>query len=188
MLLNSLVPDKYRRRVEQDISEAGANIIKNDALELDWSNLNYETSKSIATSSGKEINSDLIVSCMACLLRAIVHDQRQVPAFGGRPATDFLKDMGDKILTSSGYIRVTKTLQLPGYPNIFAAGDAIESKESRQILQCNGHAAVIAKNILAMLNGAQLTNEYKGSIVAILISNGRVCSSLLCLDLSLTFF
>ncbi|KAI0035045.1 FAD/NAD-P-binding domain-containing protein [Vararia minispora EC-137] len=153
LLINDFFPDKFRKAVGKDIRAAGVDLILNDSLEVTGT---PEGAVSTTTRTGKAINVDLIV-----------------PAFGGKPATDFLHSMGTGILSSTGHIRVKKTLQLVSHPNIFAAGDAIESSQSRQIFQATDHANIIAINVRDLLNGRTPAKEYGTSLNGMFVSNGR---------------
>jgi apoptosis-inducing factor 2 len=77
-------------------------------------------------------------------------------------------------LTPSGFIKVEPTLQLPGYPRIFAGGDVIDWAEQKQAGKTHAHAAVIANNILALLGSKKSTIQYKGSPESVLVTNGKV--------------
>jgi NADH dehydrogenase FAD-containing subunit len=72
-------------------------------------------------------------------------------------------------------------LQLKGHPNIFAGGDVIEWAEQKQEAKAGKHASIIARNVVAYLEGRSL-QQYKGSIEMIGITNGRVCAHFLLLQ------
>lgn len=55
-LLNSTYPNKYRKRVEKDLTSRGVNIVFNDYVD----NLD---STPIKTRSGRQIDGDLVVCC-----------------------------------------------------------------------------------------------------------------------------
>ena len=105
---------------------------------------------------------------------------RQVKAFGGKPATQFLESLGAGALSNSGHIRVEKTLQLLGHPNILAAGDAVDWAESKQVMPCYNQASVVVSNVLELLSGKPARSTYGGSPTIIVVSNGRVreCTTL----------
>jgi len=152
LLLSKYFPDKFRKRMQEDVRAADADIILNDYLE----DLDGEEKTVYTTRAGKTVEADLVVK-----------------AFGGKPATQFVKSLGDDVLAPNGRIRVTKTLQLIAHPTIFAAGDATDWDESKQVVPANFQAAVVVSNILALLNGKEATKIYKPPPTSILVSNGR---------------
>ena len=80
----------------------------------------------------------------------------------------------------SDLVRVLPTLQLPAYPEIFAAGDIIDWDEQKQSGKVSmGHAPVVVKNILSFVEGKPVKAEYKGSLEIIAITNGKVSRILL---------
>ncbi|KAF8965464.1 hypothetical protein BDZ97DRAFT_1812292 [Flammula alnicola] len=88
-----------------------------------------------------------------------------VPTRGGRPNTKFIETLGPDVLTATGHVKVTPTLQVVGHPRVFAAGDVIDWKEQKQAGKTPSHAAVIKTNILSLLGS-------KESLM-ILITNGK---------------
>ncbi|KAI0311006.1 FAD/NAD-P-binding domain-containing protein [Amylostereum chailletii] len=150
-LLNAIYPDKLRTKLERNIRGSNVEIVFNDTVErFDSDN------GSVVTSAGKRVDADIVIM-----------------ATGSIPATDFLKSIGPGVLTNTGHIRVRPTLQLPSFPTIFAAGDATEWPEPKQLTPCMNHTEVIVANILSLLVGKPATEEYEGSSRNIVISNGK---------------
>ena len=58
-------------------------------------------------------------------------------------------------------------------------GDIIDWNEQKMFAKANAHGAVVAKNIIAQVNGSNPTAEYKGFMEAIVLSVGPVRESLL---------
>jgi NADH dehydrogenase FAD-containing subunit len=86
-------------------------------------------------------------------------------------------------VTSGGYLDVLSTLQLKTNPRVFAAGDVVALPEQHTIIKAASHGPVIAANILALIqaNGKprKALKQYTKAMDGILITNGRVSSSLL---------
>jgi len=55
MLLNSAYPDKYRKRIEKDITSRGVSIVFNDYVD------DFESTH-LKTRSGRQLEGDLVVS------------------------------------------------------------------------------------------------------------------------------
>ncbi|KZV66545.1 FAD/NAD(P)-binding domain-containing protein [Peniophora sp. CONT] len=152
LLLNSFFPDKFRKYIEQDIRAAGAEVLLGDALDT----TQVGEGKGITTRNGKKLDVDLIV-----------------PAFGGKPATKFLTSMGSDVLTSTGHIRVKPNLELPDYPHVFSAGDAIDWNESKQHVAIIVQAPIVVANIKSILDAKAPAKVYKGAFKGLIVTNGR---------------
>ncbi|KZV76718.1 FAD/NAD-P-binding domain-containing protein [Peniophora sp. CONT] len=150
LLLNDFMSEKFRRAMEKDLHAAGAEVILNDRVE------GSVKDGRVMTRSGQVIEADLLVT-----------------AFGGKPATKFLESLGANTLADTGHIKVEKTLQLPGHPNILAAGDAVDWNESKQVVPCYNQASVVVNNVLAILSDKPVKSTYGGSPTIIVVSNGR---------------
>ena len=72
-------------------------------------------------------------------------------------------------------VKILPTLQLPSYPDIFAAGDIIDYTEQKQAGKYAGHSDIIVANLLSLMAGAPTVKEYKGTFEGIIITNGKVC-------------
>ena len=66
------------------------------------------------------------------------------------------------------------TLEVQGHPGIFALGDVIDWNEQKQAAKGGAHGAVVAKNVLAVLEGKPASALYKGSYEMIVVTYGRV--------------
>jgi apoptosis-inducing factor 2 len=83
--------------------------------------------------------------------------------------------LGQHILTPSGHVKIEPTLQVKGYPRIFAAGDIIDFDEQKQAAKAMyGHMPVVKANILALTGGSAPSKVYKGSTELLVIVTGRV--------------
>jgi len=84
-----------------------------------------------------------------------------------------MRSLGDNVLNPhSGHVRVLPTLQLPDYPEIFAAGDIIDWAERKLRFKAELHGTVVAANILTFINGGVPKETYKGSFEAIMVTLG----------------
>ena len=93
---------------------------------------------------------------------------------GTRPNTDFVRSLGPDVLDERGFIRVKPTLQVAQFPEIFAAGDAIDWDEQKQAAKASGHTPVVVANLLSYVAGKPLQKRYKGSPEMIAVTDGKV--------------
>ncbi|KAK7031270.1 hypothetical protein VNI00_013521 [Paramarasmius palmivorus] len=155
LLLNSTYPEKMRRGIQKQIESRNVKVILNDSLEGDIPEGPY--SGTIQTQKGKALNPDLIVK-----------------TWGTKPDTEFIgASLGTDILSSQGLVKVNATLQLPAYPNIFAAGDIVDWPEQKQASKAANHAGIVAKNIISYATGKPVKKLYKGSTEFIMVTNGK---------------
>ncbi|KAI9465731.1 FAD/NAD-P-binding domain-containing protein [Lactarius psammicola] len=148
-LLNSAYPNKYRKRVEKDITSRGVNIVFNDYVD------NFDAIPA-TTRSQRQVEGDLVV-----------------PTFGSRPGTGFVKSLGSGVLNARGQIKVTPTFQIESHPNIYAIGDVIDWAEQKQAAKAPKHAQIAAANILSQLSGSSPSKKYTGQPELIIITNGK---------------
>ena len=169
-LLNATYPDKFRKRMEKDITVRGVKVVYNDFVD------NFEPEGPITTRGGKTLEGDLVVSSLLPQLYTSFHRLApfQVIARGNRPATEFVSSLGSGVLNERGQIKVQPTLQLQSHPNIFAAGDAIDWDEQKQVAKYPAHGDVIITNVLAVLEKRTSTAQYKGGPELIIVTNGKV--------------
>ncbi|KAG6908946.1 hypothetical protein DXG01_002725 [Tephrocybe rancida] len=152
LLLNKAYPDKFRKDLQQRLRARGVNVILSDSVPED-----ALTSTQITTVNGETLTPDLVIPCR-----------------GPRPNTSLLSAaFGPKSLTDAGHAKVLGTFQLAAHPRVFACGDIVDLAEQRQISKYVGHAAVIAKNVLALFNGQPAQEIYKGAKEMILITIGK---------------
>lgn len=98
---------------------------------------------------------------------------------GVHPNTQFLtSSLGEQALTKQGYVKVLPTLQLREHARIFAVGDIIDWDEHKQGVKCAGHVSVLASNVVSLLEGKKVKAEYRDSHDTIIISNGKVSTSM----------
>jgi apoptosis-inducing factor 2 len=148
-LLNKAYTDKFRDNVERRIRSRGVDLILDDYID----SLTAST-----TRKGVPLDADLIV-----------------PARGPKPNTEWIgSSLGEDVVTERGLVRIKPTMQVAGYPGIFALGDIIDFPEQKQLGKYPAHSAVVAANIKSFLNGKQLGKEYKGQGEMIVVTMGKV--------------
>ncbi|KAG6889585.1 hypothetical protein C0995_016393 [Termitomyces sp. Mi166 len=151
-LLNKTYPNRFRNDVQQRLLSRGVTLILGDAVPEA-----ALTSGKVVTRNGITLTPDLIVPCR-----------------GPHPNTELLiSAFGHDVLTPSGHVRILRTFQLPEHPHIFACGDIADLKEQRQIEKYLSHAAVVAKNVLSLLNGESAQERYKGSPETMFLAFGK---------------
>ncbi len=69
---------------------------------------------------------------------------------------------------------MNNTLQLYDHADIFAAGDATDLKEEKQLSKAAAQASVIVENVLAILDGKFAKKLYKSPSEKLVLSNGKV--------------
>ncbi|TIC89998.1 Apoptosis-inducing factor-like protein A [Colletotrichum higginsianum] len=107
------------------------------------------TQGALKLTDGREIVADLVI-----------------PATGQTPNNGFVKTLepstDDPLLNpSNGFIKVRPTLQFkdPAYSNLFAAGDIADSGAHKAARPGAAQAQVVAKNIVAMVEGREPTEK-----------------------------
>ena len=107
-----------------------------------------------------------------------------IPATGQTPNTQFLSTLPpsspDSLINpANGFVRVRPTLQLrdPEYPHLFAVGDVADSGAHKAARPGAGQAQVVAKNILALVEGREPSEEIEVNPAAIHLTLGLVSLS-----------
>jgi NADH dehydrogenase FAD-containing subunit len=84
--------------------------------------------------------------------------QLVIPATGQTPNNELVTTLPSKeplINPDNGFIRVEPTLQLPGYHHIFSVGDIADTGAHKAARPGAAQAAVLAKNVLALIEGRE---------------------------------
>jgi NADH dehydrogenase FAD-containing subunit len=98
------------------------------------------------TTRGDEISADIWFRC-----------------YGVRVSGDYLDDGLATARTPKGQVRVTETLNVAGHSHIYALGDITDLAEAKMAGYAMKHAEVVAKNIIAQVQGEQPTAVYRPS-------------------------
>jgi len=150
-LLNGTYPAKFRKDIEARIRKRGIELVLDDYIDV----IPPPGAGSVTTRKGKVLPADLVV-----------------PTRGGKPNTAIIKASLPDVVDSAGRVRVDPTLQLPGHPTIFAAGDITDLPEQKQVAKYPAHASVIAANVLSLLQGQSPAKQYKKQPEMIVVTNG----------------
>jgi len=150
-LLVSRYPDKYRVDVDKRWKERNISLILGDEI----SEIPPFPAGGVTTRKGTTIDADLVIS-----------------ARGGHPNTAFVSTLGTGLLTPEGYIKVEPTLQVQGFPGVFAVGDVLDWNEIKQVTKCPGHVSVVAANVKSYIQDKPLASKYKGTFELIVVTNG----------------
>ncbi|KAI0042334.1 FAD/NAD(P)-binding domain-containing protein [Auriscalpium vulgare] len=161
-LLNSTYPDKFRKRIEQDVRETGVNIVFGDYMDD-----NTITNGFVTTRLGKKIKADLVVSIL------IRPDTESNTTLLFRSLLVSWNATSGDVLDAQGYIRIKSTFQLLSYPDVLSCGDACDWKEEKQVAKAMFQEPIIVANILALLAGHAPPKQYKGTMEMIIVTNGR---------------
>jgi len=149
--LNDTYPSKFRKDVARRLRKLKVQVILDDFIDTFWA---WPATK---TRNGAALDADLVIT-----------------ARGGRPNTEFIaSSLGSDALTKKELVRIKPTMQLADYPNIFAVGDVTDIAEQKQVGKYPGHASIVAPNIVSLVNGAEVTKEYKKSPEFIFITLGK---------------
>ncbi|CUA73635.1 Apoptosis-inducing factor homolog B [Dictyostelium discoideum] [Rhizoctonia solani] len=154
MIINATYPPKFRKSVYSGLTKLGVDVILGDKISPDVT----PQDGIVTTEGGKEIEADLVID-----------------ATGGQPNTLCLRSLDPDALTTRGTVHVTPELRVKlasGAHNVWAIGDIIEWPEQKMYLKAaTGHAPIVAKNVLAAINGSKLT-QYKGKAELIMVTLG----------------
>ncbi|KAJ6608284.1 FAD/NAD-P-binding domain-containing protein [Mycena sp. CBHHK59/15] len=153
LLFSDVYPDKFRTGTAKMLERRGVKIVMNEFVE----DIPAKTGPGeVMTKGGLKLSADLIVKTV-----------------GARhPNTTFINSLDADALDSDSFVKVKPTMQLLGYPNIFAAGDITDLKEQKQAIKSGAHAKIVAKNIISYIKGASLKN-YSTGFEAVILTNGK---------------
>ena len=81
-------------------------------------------------------------------------------AYGNKQESDFLNSELMAARRWDGRISVDPTMQVKGFPNVFAVGDVNDVPETKRAYTAMAQARVAAKNIAKLIEGQEATHEY----------------------------
>ncbi|KAH8197572.1 hypothetical protein TruAng_008256 [Truncatella angustata] len=159
--LMPLYHEKLDLIIKERCEELGVKLVLGSRVVMPASGLEPDAT-SIQLQNGTTVSADVIV-----------------PAVGQTPNTQFLSGLTpsskDSLINPANrFIRVRPTLQFqdPKYPNIFAVGDIADSGAHKAARPGAAQAAVVAKNVVAMVEGKEPTEKIMVSPPAIHLSLG----------------
>ncbi|KAI1085545.1 FAD/NAD(P)-binding domain-containing protein [Whalleya microplaca] len=148
---NQLMPlyhEKLDEIIKARCKELGVKLVLGSRVNLPAGGLQPDAT-TVSLQNGESLTADVII-----------------PATGQTPNTQFLSSLPpsspDSIINpANGFIRVKPTLQFqdPKYPNMFAVGDVADSGAHKAARPGAGQGQVLAKNILAMIEGREPSNN-----------------------------
>ncbi|ETS85423.1 hypothetical protein PFICI_03448 [Pestalotiopsis fici W106-1] len=159
--LMPLYHEQLDRIIKDRCEELGVNLVLGSRVVMPAGGIGADQT-SIELQNGTKLSADVIV-----------------PAVGQTPNTQFLSGLApssqDSLVNpANGFIRVKPTLQLadPKYPNIFAVGDVADSGAHKAARPGGAQAAVLARNLVAMIEGKEPSENIVVSPPAIHLSLG----------------
>lgn len=81
---------------------------------------------------------------------------------GTKVDTSFLRGFNQDLFEDSGHIKVNESLQLSGYPRLFAGGDITAIKEEKTARKAELHASLIATNLKRIYQKKSLKSYRQG--------------------------
>ncbi|CAE6410514.1 unnamed protein product [Rhizoctonia solani] len=153
-LLNDTYVTKFRQSLLDAMVSRGVEVVLEDKIAPEAT----PRDGYVVSENGRRIRTDLVI-----------------PAAGGRPNTSIMRSFDPTVITKSGTVMVSPELQVKlssGAQNVWAIGDIIEWSEQKMVFRASsGHAPVVAKNILASIQGGKLT-QYAGKPEIIFVTIG----------------
>jgi len=170
--LSDTYPAKYRDCVKAGVTARKVDMVLGEFVE----EFPPSGSGDFIFKSEQKLNASRVVSLSRHTPFTNSTGMWQVVALGPKPNTDFIEEsFGPSALTKTKLVKVKKTLQLASHPAIFAVGDIVDWKEQTQAAKAIGHAPVVAANVVNLLAGRPIRNEYGGFPEVIAIANfGKV--------------
>lgn len=149
-LLHGVYPDKLRNNLRSQLEKLNVIVKTGESVP------SGVQAGPITLSSGETIVCDLIFETT-----------------GGRANSDIIKAFDPAILSPNGYVKVDKSFQVSGHPNIFALGDIADLKEEKQVAKIDKHTPVVAMNIVALIKEGKTVKEYKGQSEVFVVTVGK---------------
>lgn len=130
--------DELRQEIRSQLSELGVRVVTGSELAyLPPHNVGELGHFTVATKNGEAVEADIWFQC-----------------HGAKPNTGYLIGTDyEKVLHPNGSIRVSETMQVAGYNNVYAVGDITDVRESKRADAARQQARVVIANIAAQLEG-----------------------------------
>lgn len=146
---------KVRALAAQRLKEAGIDLILGEKVNLpdDLKSYSPPAKRTLTTSSGRELTSDV-----------------QFILTGNTGYnTSFLSTLSPPALLPTGEIDCLPTLQIKGYPHMFAFGDACSQFKAKQAAEINFNLGTLVDNLKASISGGQLEDlpASKGTLIIV---------------------
>ncbi|CAG8506388.1 1609_t:CDS:2 [Ambispora leptoticha] len=158
-LLHPKFPKKLRDDLYKQLKDLNVNVIFGEKLVLPEGGLgDGVTYKKLQTNKGTTIESDV-----------------QFFAIGAKPNTSLVKTLDASLLEEkTNLIKVTPTLQLEHeeFKHMFAVGDVTNIDETKMAYRAGLQAAVVTKNVEALISKKKLT-EYQPPSEVIVVTIGK---------------
>jgi len=148
---NDVYANNFRKQILKECKISGIDFVFKDYLDDAEPKEGYVT-----TRNGHTIRADLVIT-----------------AHGGKPNTDFIKSLGEDVVTVHGLVRTNPTLEVPGHPGVFCIGDVVDNPERNRLGKYPRHVNVVVPNILARLKGGEPAKKYRGSVETLRVSIGK---------------
>jgi NADH dehydrogenase FAD-containing subunit len=94
--------------------------------------------------------------------------------YGNLPVTDYLGGALRAALGGDGELAVTPALNVRGFERVFAVGDIARVGETKRAAAAQAHAAVVAANIRALIEGREPVSRYTPATERIILPLGPV--------------
>lgn len=136
---------QFHKVISQRFAELGVELVTNSGVVLPSGGFPCDGSTfTVKLQDGRELQTQLVI-----------------PATGQRPNNELVGTLPSRepLISTDGFIRVKPTLQLadPEYPHIFAVGDIADTGAHKAARPGAAQAAVLAKNVLSMVEGKELS-------------------------------
>jgi len=141
-LVSKTAPIAFHKKLVQQLEAAGAEVILGVKADIQGLESGLQELH-LHLNNGETVNGDFLFLATGNLINS-----------------SLLAKLDETLLEGNGAVKVTSTLQLPGYENIFAVGDITNTKEAKTSYVASLQAAVAAKNLIAMIKGRPLA-QYK---------------------------
>jgi NADH dehydrogenase FAD-containing subunit len=144
-----------RAELRKQLVDAGVELVLGEGLrQLPPTVASEFATFTVTTTSGREISADIWFQC-----------------FGVSPVSDYLSDDLAAARRADGFVTVGPALQVSGHDNVFAIGD-VSTADVKMAGMAGRQAALVAENIIKMVNGDHDLTAYQPFGPAIMVPIG----------------